>query len=113
MKTYPLSALLGRMKYITRWSLMRNGRPETLSEHTADTALLAHTLCLIARHCTGTGAALRPEVVATAALYHDAPEILTGDMPTPVGLLQAGRFSGHGRTIVFSDAQPDGIVLDW
>lgn len=84
MKTYPLSALLGRMKYITRWSLMRNGRPETLSEHTADTALLAHTLCLIARHCTGTGAALRPEVVATAALYHDAPEILTGDMPTPV-----------------------------
>ena len=84
MKTYPLSALLGRMKYITRWSLMRNGRPETLTEHTADTALLAHTLCLIAKHCTGTGAALRPEVVATAALYHDAPEILTGDMPTPV-----------------------------
>ena len=84
MKTYPLSALLGRMKYITRWSLMRNGRPETLSEHTADTALLAHTLCLIAKHCTGTRAALRPEVVATAALYHDAPEILTGDMPTPV-----------------------------
>ena len=84
MKTYPLSALLGRMKYITRWSLMRNGRPESLSEHTADTALLAHTLCLIARNCTGTGAGLRPEVVATAALYHDAPEILTGDMPTPV-----------------------------
>lgn len=84
MKTYPLSALLGRMKYITRWSLMRNGRPESLSEHTADTALLAHMLCLIAQKCTGTGARLRPEVVATAALYHDAPEILTGDMPTPV-----------------------------
>lgn len=84
MKTYPLSALLGRMKYITRWSLMRNGRPETLSEHTADTALLAHMLCLIGRNCTGTGGGLRPEVVATAALYHDAPEILTGDMPTPV-----------------------------
>ena len=84
MKTYPLSALLGRMKYITRWSLMRSGRPETLSEHTADTALLAHMLCLIAQKCTGTGAGLRPEVVATAALYHDAPEILTGDMPTPV-----------------------------
>ena len=84
MKTYPLSALLGRMKYITRWSLMRNGRPESLSEHTADTALLAHMLCLIAKKCTGTGARLRPEVVATAALYHDAPEILTGDMPTPV-----------------------------
>jgi len=84
MKTYPFNALLGRMKYITRWALMRNGRSESLSEHTADTALLAHTLCLIAQNCTGTGAALRPDVVATAALYHDAPEILTGDMPTPV-----------------------------
>ena len=84
MKTYPFSALLSRMKYITRWSLMRSGRPESLSEHTADTAMLAHMLCLIAQKCTGTGDGLRPEVVATAALYHDAPEILTGDMPTPV-----------------------------
>ncbi|MDD4850423.1 MAG: 5'-deoxynucleotidase, partial [Gemmiger sp.] len=84
MKTYPFNALLARMKYITRWSLMRNGRPESLSEHTADTAQLAHILSLIALHCTGTGAAIRPDRVATAALYHDAPEILTGDMPTPV-----------------------------
>lgn len=84
MKTYPFNALLGRMKYITRWALMRNGRQESLSEHTADTALLAHTLCLVARRCTDTGAGIRPDVVATAALYHDAPEILTGDMPTPV-----------------------------
>ena len=84
MKTYPFNALVGRMKYITRWALMRSARPETLSEHTADTALLAHTLCLIALHCTGTGEDVRPDVVATAALYHDAPEILTGDMPTPV-----------------------------
>ena len=84
MKTYPFSALLGRMKYITRWSLMRSGRAESLSEHTADTALLAHALCLIGQKCLGTGADLRPEMVATAALSHDAPEILTGDMPTPV-----------------------------
>ena len=84
MKTYPFSALFSRMKYITRWSLMRSTRAESLSEHTADTAMLAHTLCLIAQKCTGTGDGLRPEVVATAALYHDAPEILTGDMPTPV-----------------------------
>ena len=83
MKTYPFSALLGRMKYITRWSLMRSGRAESLSEHTADTALLAHALCLIGQKCLDTGADLRPEMVATA-LYHDAPEILTGDMPTPV-----------------------------
>lgn len=82
--TYSFNALLGRMKYITRWALMRNGRPETLSEHTADTALLAHTLCLIAQKITGTGEDIRPDTVAAAALYHDAPEILTGDMPTPV-----------------------------
>ena len=84
MKTYPFSALFSRMKYITRWSLMRSTRAESLSEHTADTAMLAHTLCLIGKSCTGTGAALRPEVVATAAVYHDAPEILTGDLPTPI-----------------------------
>ena len=53
MKTYPFSALFSRMKYITRWCLMRSTRPESLSEHTADTAMLAHTLCLIGRHCTG------------------------------------------------------------
>ena len=55
---------------------------ESLSEHTCDTALLAHMLCLIARRYTGTPC--RPKTVAVAALYHDAPEIITGDMPTPV-----------------------------
>ena len=71
MKLYPFSALLARMKYITRWSLMHSTRPESLSEHTCDTALLAHILCLIARRYTGTPC--RPKTVAVAALYHDAP----------------------------------------
>ena len=79
---YPFSALLARMKYITRWSLMHSTRAESLSEHTCDTALLAHMLCLIARRYTCTPC--RPKTVAVAALYHDAPEIITGDMPTPV-----------------------------
>ena len=79
---YPFNALLTRMKYITRWSLMHSTRAESLSEHTCDTALLAHTLCLIARRYTGTPC--RPKTVAVAALYHDAPEIITGDLPTPV-----------------------------
>ena len=70
------------MKYITRWSLMHSTRAESLSEHTCDTALLAHILCLIARRYTGTPC--RPKTVAVAALYHDAPEIITGDLPTPV-----------------------------
>ena len=50
---YPFSALLARMKYITRWSLMHSTRAESLSEHTCDTVLLAHLLCLIAKHYTG------------------------------------------------------------
>lgn len=82
MNIYPFNALVSRMKFIRRWSLMHSARPETLSEHTAETAILAHTLCLIAQEVTGN--AVRPETVAVAALYHDAPEILTGDMPTPV-----------------------------
>ena len=78
------SSYYARWYYITRWALMRCMRQESLSEHTADTALLAHALCLIARNITHTGADIRPDTVAAAALYHDAPEILTGDMPTPV-----------------------------
>lgn len=82
MKVFPFNALVSRMKYIRRWSLMHSARPETLSEHTAETAILAHTLCLIATEIIGND--VRPETVAVAALYHDAPEIMTGDMPTPV-----------------------------
>ena len=117
MKTYPFSALCCRMKYITRWCLMRSTRPESLSEHTADTAMLAHTLCLIGRHCTGTGAALRPEVVATAAIYHDAPEILTGDMPTPVkykndALRTAYKAVEHESARVMASLQPEELQAE-
>ena len=112
MATYPFNALLGRMKYITRWSLMRNGRAESLSEHTADTALIAHTLCLIAQRCTGSGTDIRPDTVATAALYHDAPEILTGDLPTPVkyktaALRAAYREVEHAGAAVMAGLMPE------
>lgn len=82
MKLFAFNALMSRMKYIHRWGLMRAARTESLSEHTAETAMLAHTLCLISRTLFGTQ--VRGETVAVAALYHDASEILTGDMPTPV-----------------------------
>ena len=49
MKLYPFNALLARMKYIARWGLMRSSRTESVSEHTADVAILAHTLCVIAQ----------------------------------------------------------------
>ncbi len=82
-QTYALCALLNRMKYISRWGLMRQHRAETLSEHTADTATLAHVLALIATEVYRR-TDVRCETLAVAALYHDASEILTGDMPTPV-----------------------------
>ena len=76
-------ALLGRMRYITRWGLMRNSFSENLSEHSYMTAVLAHALALIRReilHLEGPD----PDRCAVAALYHDASEILTGDLPTPI-----------------------------
>lgn len=76
-------ALLGRMRYITRWGLMRNTFSENVQEHSHQVAVLAHALALIRReilHLPGPD----PDRCAVAALYHDASEILTGDMPTPI-----------------------------
>ena len=76
-------ALLGRMKYITRWGLMRNTFSENIQEHSHQVAVLAHALALIRRdvlHLDGAD----PDKCAVAALYHDASEILTGDLPTPI-----------------------------
>ena len=76
-------ALMGRMRYITRWGLMRNTFSENISEHSHQVAVLAHALALIRRdilHLEGPD----PDRCAVAALYHDASEILTGDLPTPI-----------------------------
>ena len=76
-------ALLGRMRYITRWGLMRNSFSENIQEHSHQVAVLAHALALIRRDILGLPGA-DPDKCAVAALYHDASEILTGDMPTPI-----------------------------
>ena len=76
-------ALMGRMRYITRWGLMRNSFSENIQEHSHQVAVLAHALALIRREILGLEAP-DPDRCAVAALYHDASEILTGDMPTPV-----------------------------
>ena len=76
-------ALLGRMKYITRWGLMRNTFSENIQEHSHQVAVLAHALALIRRDILKLPAP-DPDKCAVAALYHDASEILTGDMPTPI-----------------------------
>lgn len=75
-------AMLARMKHIARWGLMRNTTRENLAEHSFDTAVIAHALALIGnRHF---GRTLDTGEIAAAALFHDAPEIITGDLPTPV-----------------------------
>lgn len=76
-------ALMGRMRYITRWGLMRNSFSENIQEHSFQAAVLAHALALIRReilHLSGPD----PDRCAVAAMYHDASEILTGDLPTPI-----------------------------
>ena len=82
-------ALLGRMRYITRWGLMRNTFSENISEHSHMTAVLAHALALIRRDILKLDAP-DPEKCAVAALYHDASEILTGDLPTPIKYYNPG-----------------------
>lgn len=75
------------MKYIERWALMRNSRPENLSEHSLEVALIAHALCTIGN--VRYGMQLDAERAAILALYHDASEIITGDLPTPVKYFNA------------------------
>ena len=76
-------ALMSRMRYITRWGLMRNTFSENLTEHSYMTAMLAHALALIRRDVLKLEGP-DPDRCAVAALYHDVSEILTGDLPTPV-----------------------------
>ncbi len=76
-------ALLGRMRYITRWGLMRNTFSENIQEHSHQVAVLAHALALIRRDVLQLEGP-DPDKCAVAALYHDASEILTGDLPTPI-----------------------------
>lgn len=75
-------ALINRMKYIERWSLMRNTTKENLMEHSSQVAIIAHALAVIRnKHFGGN---INAERVAVIALFHDASEVITGDMPTPI-----------------------------
>lgn len=82
-------ALMGRMRYITRWGLMRNTFSENISEHSHQVAVLAHALALIRRDILHLPTP-DPDRCAVAALYHDASEILTGDLPTPIKYYNPG-----------------------
>lgn len=80
--SYHYFAMLSRMKHINRWGLMRNTRAENLSEHSLETAFIAHALCVINNKRFGGN--LNPERAAVLAMFHDTTEIITGDMPTPI-----------------------------
>ncbi len=80
--SYSFFAFVSRMKYIERWALMRNSRPENLSEHCLDVAMIAHALVTIGN--VRYGHSMNADKAAVIGLYHDASEIITGDMPTPV-----------------------------
>lgn len=75
-------AMISRMKYIDRWGLMNNTRTENISEHSLETAILAHALVNIANIRLGEN--LNADRAAVIGMFHDAGEIITGDMPTPI-----------------------------
>ena len=75
-------AMMSRMKYIERWSLMRNSEKENISEHSLEVAMIAHGLAVIGNVRFGKN--YNPERCALIAMYHDSSEIITGDMPTPI-----------------------------
>lgn len=75
-------AIISRMKYINRWGLMRNAVNENISEHSLETAFIAHVLALYRN--VRFGGNVDPERAALLAMYHDVTEIITGDLPTPV-----------------------------
>jgi len=75
-------AMMSRMKLIERWALMRNSITENISEHSLEVSILAHALAIISN--TRLGGKLNAEKAALIGIYHDASEIITGDMPTPI-----------------------------
>ena len=98
-KEYSFFALVSRMKNITRWSLMRNSSPENVQEHSHMTAVLAHALAVIRRDVFGGDA--DPGEAAAMALFHDASEIFTGDMPTPI------KYMNETLTNAYKSAEED------
>lgn len=95
MKEYSFFAMMARMKYIERWALMRNSDRENISEHSMEVAMLAHGLGIISNECCGRKVNL--DKLVLIGLYHDANEIITGDMPTPVKYHDSGILDAYKK----------------
>lgn len=109
---YPFYALISRLKYIDRWALMRNSERENVMEHSYMVAVLAHALGVIRRDVFKKPCS--PEALAARALLHDAPEIITGDMPTPVkyhdgNMIRAYREIERGAVRTLVGALPESM----
>ncbi|MBQ9302582.1 5'-deoxynucleotidase [Butyrivibrio sp. Su6] len=98
---YNFFALISRMKYIDRWALMRNTRAENLCEHSMEVAIIAHALCTIGNVRYGKN--LDADKAALIGLYHDASEIITGDMPTPVKYFNADLKTAYKQVETIAD----------
>ena len=79
---YHFFAYISRLKYIKRWNLMRNTREENVQEHSHNVAAIAHALCLIANNIYGKD--ISEKDALAYAVYHEAGEVITGDLPTPI-----------------------------
>jgi 5'-deoxynucleotidase len=90
-------AMVSRMKYIDRWALMRNTENESLDSHSKEVAVIAHALAVIGNKRFGKS--YNPDRAAVLGLYHDAHEIITGDMPTPV------KYDNEAITVAFKSVE--------
>ena len=80
--SYDFFAYLNRMKYIERWSLMHSTVKENVMEHSAGVAMIAHALGVINNVVFSGG--VSPDRCAAIAVFHEASEVITGDLPTPI-----------------------------
>ena len=88
-------AYMARMKFIQRWGVMRNTQSENIQEHSLQAAILAHALAVIARDRFGRD--VDPERVMALAVFHDASEVITGDLPSPIKHHDPELSSAYGR----------------
>ena len=93
-------AYIARLRYIRRWGLMRSSMSENDAEHSLQVAMLAHGMALIGKNRYGRDC--NPEHIVTLAVYHDASEVITGDMPTPVKYHSSSAWKSGARAITSS-----------